>query len=65
MPDASSQVDVDISALDPDQRSIALAQHLPRARLSPIVTVALWVLRIYVLIAIPLVVYVFVRALRG
>ena len=55
---------VDISALDPDQRTSELAKDLPRATLAPGTVVALWVLRIYVIIAIPLVVYVFLRSLH-
>jgi hypothetical protein len=57
--------DVDVSVLDPDQRSSELAKDLPRARLAPAVIIALWVLRIYVIVAIPLVVYVFVRSLHS
>ena len=57
--------DVDLSALDPDQRSSELAKDLPRAHLRAGVIVALWFLRIYVIAAIPLVVYVFLRSLRG
>ncbi len=57
--------DVDISALDPDQRTSELAKDLPRAKLSPPVVVALWLLRIYVIVAVPIVIYVFLRTLRG
>jgi hypothetical protein len=56
---------VDTSALDPDQRSSELAKDLPRAKLTRPVLAALWVLRIYVVIAVPLIVYVFLRSLRG
>jgi hypothetical protein len=35
-----------------------------RRKLSPGITVLLWVLRIYVLIAVPLVVFAFVKALH-
>ncbi|HME80648.1 MAG TPA: hypothetical protein VKF82_01080 [Candidatus Eremiobacteraceae bacterium] len=35
-----------------------------RRKLSPGITALLWVLRIYVLIAVPLVVYAFVKALH-
>lgn len=37
---------------------------LPRRKLGPGLTVLLWLLRIYVLIAVPLVIYAFVRALH-
>jgi len=37
---------------------------LPRRRLGLGLTLVLWLLRIYVLIAVPLVVYAFVRALH-
>jgi len=37
---------------------------LPRRRLGPALLTLLWLLRIYVLVAIPLVVYAFVKALR-
>ncbi len=57
--------DVDMTALDPDQRSSELAKDLPRARLSPAVIAVLWLLRVYAVVAIALVVYVFVRSLRG
>jgi hypothetical protein len=57
--------EVDITALDPDQRTSELAKDLPRACLSPGVVVALWLLRVYVIMAIPLVVYVFLRSLHG
>ena len=37
---------------------------LPRRKLGPGVILLLWILRIYVLIAVPLVVYAFVKALH-
>jgi hypothetical protein len=37
---------------------------LPRRQLSPGLLTLLWLLRIYVLLAVPLVVYAFVKALR-
>jgi len=37
---------------------------LPRRELGASTTLLLWVLRIYVLIAVPLVIYAFVRALH-
>jgi hypothetical protein len=36
----------------------------PRRKLGPGILTLLWILRIYVLIAVPLVVYAFVRALH-
>jgi hypothetical protein len=39
-------------------------QRLPRRTLTPGIVALLWILRIYVLIAVPLVVYAFVEALR-
>lgn len=65
MSEPTKQAEVDVSALEPDQRSIALRRRLPRARLGPAVAVLLWVLRIYVALAVPLVIYALVRALRG
>ena len=38
---------------------------LPRRTLGPGLLVLLWALRIYVLIAVPLVIYAFVHALRA
>lgn len=37
---------------------------LPRRTLGPGVTALLWLLRIYVIVAVPLVIYAFVRALH-
>ena len=37
---------------------------LPRRKLGPGTTLFLWMLRVYVLIAVPLVVYAFVKALH-
>lgn len=37
---------------------------LPRRKLGPVMTVLLWLLRLYVLIAVPLVVYAFIKALH-
>lgn len=39
-------------------------QRLPRRKLGPGLTALLWVLRLYVLIAVPLVVYAFIKALH-
>ncbi len=56
---------IDTSVLEPEQRSAALRQPLPRARLGLLAMVALWILRIYSIAAVGLVVYVFVKTLRG
>jgi len=37
---------------------------LPRRKLGPGMTALLWLLRLYVLIAVPLVVYAFIKALH-
>jgi hypothetical protein len=41
-----------------------LREPLPRRQLGPGILLLLWILRIYVMIAVPLVVYAFVTALR-
>ena len=55
--------DIDLSVLEPGQLSADTAKPLPRRRLGKGAVALLVILRIYVLIAIPLVVYAFVRAL--
>lgn len=55
----------DLSALEPEQRTISVREPLPRAHLGAFALAALLVLRIYSLAAVALVVYVFVRTLRG
>jgi|HubBroStandDraft_4_1064222.scaffolds.fasta_scaffold69215_3 hypothetical protein len=52
-----------LAALDPDQRRSALQAPLPRRHLGVGILILLWTLRVYVLLAVPLVVYTFVRAL--
>jgi hypothetical protein len=52
-----------IEALEPDQLVSATSKPLPRYELSPIANVALWLLRIFVLLMTALIVYTFVRAL--
>jgi hypothetical protein len=52
-----------LTELDPDQRRSALRSPLPRRRLSFGVLLLLWALRVYVLLAVPLVVYTFVKTL--
>jgi hypothetical protein len=45
--------------MSPGERS-----PLPRRKLGPGIVALLWILRVYVLIAVPLVVYAFVKALH-
>lgn len=52
-----------LEALDPDQRQSALQTPLPRRRLSSGILALLWMLRIYVLLAVGVVVYAFVKSL--
>lgn len=52
-----------LDALEPEQRTAALAKPLPRRRLGTGTIVLLWLLRLYVLFAVPLVIYTFVRTL--
>lgn len=49
-----------VDALEPDQLAVAAGQPLPRLRLSQYAEVALWALRIFVLIVTGLVIYTFV-----
>ena len=49
-----------IQALEPDQVVAAASRPLPRYRLSPASNVALWLLRVFVLLITILVVYTFV-----
>jgi hypothetical protein len=52
-----------ISALEPDQLVAATMRPLPRRKLGRGVLALLVVLRVYVVIAIPIVAYAFVHAL--
>jgi hypothetical protein len=52
-----------IQALEPDQLVSATSKPLPRYQLNQIANVALWLLRIFVLLMTALVVYAFVKAL--
>ena len=52
-----------IEALEPDQLLAEKSKPLPRYQLSQIANVALWLLRIFVLLMTALVVYTFVKAL--
>jgi hypothetical protein len=56
---------VDLAAHDPDQLYAASRAPLPRRELSGGVLALLVILRIYVLLAIPLVAYAFVHALMA
>jgi hypothetical protein len=50
-------------ALDPDQRQSALQTPLPRRHLGPNILALLWILRVYVVLAVGVVVYAFVKSL--
>ncbi len=52
-----------VSALEPDQLVAATMRPLPRRKLSRGVLAMLVVLRVFILIAIPIVIYAFVHAL--
>lgn len=54
-----------LDALDPDQRSSVAETKLPRRHLGLGITCLLIGLRVYVLVAIPIVVYAFVHALAA
>lgn len=61
-----SQNDDDIlAALELAQRVENRHHPYPRRRLAGWEVTLLWLLRLYVFIAVPLVIYAFVRALRG
>lgn len=47
-----------------DAWSQRLREPLPRRTLSPGILALLWILRVYVMVAVPLVVYAFFRALH-
>ena len=53
----------ELAALEPEQLSAATNRPLPRAKLSRGVTLLLLALRVYVSIAVPVVIWAFVRAL--
>lgn len=57
-----SQDDI-LDVLEPAQRSTQKYIPYPRRKLSGWVVALLWLLRAYVLVAVPLVVYAFVKAL--
>ncbi|HLW90432.1 MAG TPA: hypothetical protein VKS78_03910 [Roseiarcus sp.] len=52
-----------INALEPDQLVAATMRPLPRRKLSQGVLAMLIVLRVFIVIAVPIVIYAFVRAL--
>jgi hypothetical protein len=52
-----------IQALEPDQLVASTSKPLPRYQLSHTGNVALWLLRIFVLLMTALVIYTFVKAL--
>ncbi len=52
-----------ISALEPDQLVTAVSQPLPRRKLTPGVLALLVTLRVFILVAVPIVIYAFVHAL--
>jgi len=55
---------VDLSALEPDQRSSALSVPLPQKHLSRGTIVLLSFLRVYVALSVGVVIIAFARALR-
>jgi hypothetical protein len=52
-------------ALEPAQRTARLKEPLPPRKLGRRMVLMLWLLRIYVLIAVPLAVAAFLHALKG
>ncbi len=52
-----------ISALEPDQLVASAMRPLPRRKLTPGILTLLVVLRVFIVIAIPIVIYAFVHAL--
>lgn len=54
-----------LNVLEPAQRSAQKYIPYPRRKLGAWVVGLLWVLRVYVIIAVPLVVYAFIKALRA
>jgi hypothetical protein len=58
--DETRRADADSS----DAWSHRLREPLPRRTLGPGILVLLWVLRLYVMVAVPLVVYAFFKALH-
>ncbi len=52
----------ELRALEPEQVSARRYAPYPRRQLGPGVRLLLWLLRIYVSLAVPLVIYAFIRA---
>lgn len=57
-------VDVELTALERGQRTTALRNRLPRRRLTPRTVLLLAGLRLYVVLAVPLAILAFLRALN-
>ena len=55
----------DLSALEPEQLTSVNRTPLPRAKLGRGVVFLLALMRVYVLVAIPIVAYAFIHALRA
>jgi hypothetical protein len=55
----------DLSSLEPDQLTSVTRKPLPRKKLGLGEWVLLTIMRVYVLVAIPIVAYAFIRALRA
>lgn len=51
--------------LEPGQLSKARRERLPRRRVGPGVLAMMWVMRLYVFLALPLVAYVFFESLKA
>lgn len=56
---------LEINVLEPRQLAAVVGQPLPQRKLSRHILTLLWVLRLYVFIAIPVVGYAFIHALHG
>lgn len=54
-----------IEALEPDQLTAALERPLPRRRVGTSIFLLLAALRLYVILAIPIVCYAFIQALHS
>ncbi len=54
-----------VAALEPGQLTAHTQKPLPRRHLGTGILILLWALRIYVLVAVPLVGYAFLRALQS
>ncbi len=54
----------DLDSMEAHDRALLLLQPLQRRKLGGGTLVLLWILRIYVIIAVPLAVYAFIRSLH-